>query len=312
MVQLLVIPAIWLGSGCSPEPPPPDLSALSQTMVGLPGHPVGRLRLDTADGSAFDETQLIGRWTVVGLGYTSCPDVCPSTYLGVAHALDEIPALQALFVAIDPQRDRAHLAAWTQAFHPRIVGLTAEPPALRAAAQEIGASFEIHRDADGAPTRVDHSTSLFVVDPAGRVVAAHLRPSDGPLLADELAELVASHRPPQAFAHSWVRPPLPGSGVSAGYGRLVDHRGDDVTITEVYCPEATATHAHETVHDGDQAWMRPTTLVVPGDGELTLAPGGRHLMFSGLQPDVDAVHLRFTLADGTGWWSRVPVQADPT
>jgi cytochrome oxidase Cu insertion factor (SCO1/SenC/PrrC family) len=41
-----------------------------------------------SDGAAITEQTYRGKWVVVYFGYTSCPDVCPTTLVDIAQALE--------------------------------------------------------------------------------------------------------------------------------------------------------------------------------------------------------------------------------
>jgi len=67
--------AAWAPSGAQPS--------------GLPeGASIG-FTLTTADGNAVSERTYRGKWLVVYFGYTSCPDVCPTTLMEIAGALEK-------------------------------------------------------------------------------------------------------------------------------------------------------------------------------------------------------------------------------
>ena len=46
--------------------------------------------LTAADGSAVTERTYRGKWLVVYFGYTFCPDVCPTTLMEIAGALEKL------------------------------------------------------------------------------------------------------------------------------------------------------------------------------------------------------------------------------
>lgn len=291
---------------CQPADP---TAALDATLVGVPARLQPTWDLATAEGRPVGLPDLLGRWTVVTVGYTSCPDVCPGTLLGVADALDRWEAVDApigaVFVAVDPVRDRERLDAYTHHFHPRIVGVTGSDGALQAAVDGLGAAYALTEGPDGVD--VQHSTSAFLVDPQGVVQVVHTRPADGATLAREVAAYVEAWEPAVSF-EGWIRRPPPGTGAAAGYGRLVDHEGTERTLSAVSSPHAASVHTHETVQIDGIARMRPTTLHVPAGGQARLQPGGAHLMFSRLQTERSEALLAFTLDDGTGFWARVPLR----
>ena len=60
-------------------------------------------------GAVFKNEQLLGKWSWVFFGYTSCPDVCPTTLQELNFVYDELKAIdknaQVLLVSVDPQRE---------------------------------------------------------------------------------------------------------------------------------------------------------------------------------------------------------------
>ena len=52
-----------------------------------------------SDGAAITEQTYRGKWLVVYFGYTSCPDVCPTTLLDIAQA--NLGAAAGTYVATD-------------------------------------------------------------------------------------------------------------------------------------------------------------------------------------------------------------------
>ena len=109
--------------------------------------------LTAADGTAITEQSLSrGKWLVIYFGYTFCPDVCPTTLMDIAGALDALGsragAVQALFVTIDPARDTPSiLTEYLKSFDPRIVGLTGTPAQIALAAKNFQV-FDERRDTD--------------------------------------------------------------------------------------------------------------------------------------------------------------------
>lgn len=112
---------------------------------------------------------------VVYFGYTSCPDVCPTTMSDLRRALEALPAQDAAridvaMVTIDPVRDDADvLTRYVQTFAPDGHALRTDDDALlRRAADAFGADYSITYAADGTP-EVAHTGFLYAVDGAGRM-----------------------------------------------------------------------------------------------------------------------------------------------
>jgi protein SCO1/2 len=130
----------------------------------------------TADGADFSFVADDGEILLVYFGYTSCPDVCPTTLADVRTALRELPEDDAervdlAMVTIDPAVDTGELlTGYVQTFVPDAHALvTTDDDRLRAAADTFGADYGVATDDDGEP-EVFHTGFLYGVDDEGRLV----------------------------------------------------------------------------------------------------------------------------------------------
>ena len=77
----------------------------------------------------FDNKDLLGQWHLVSYGFTTCPDICPTTLAQLAQLdtllKDSGDSLQVIFYSVDHRRDTAdQLAKYMPFFHPDFIGLT--------------------------------------------------------------------------------------------------------------------------------------------------------------------------------------------
>lgn len=140
--------------------------------------PITAPALVSTNGVALTE-QLRGKWSLLFFGFTSCTHVCPMTLSTLARLADRPDSgvaggdSQVLFVTVDPAiDDRDRLAAYLSKFDERFIGYTGSASDLQTFAAEVGAAFAV------AGGKIDHSTSVFVLDPQGRSAGVLLRPSD--------------------------------------------------------------------------------------------------------------------------------------
>ena len=129
--------------------------------------------LADSEGRIRTTEEIRGKFLLVFFGFTSCPDVCPTTLSEVAQVMDDLGSdagsAQPVFISIDPERDRRlGLADYTKAFHPAILGLAGSEAETQAAA----ASFKIfyEREADTASQggyTMAHSPGLYLIGPDG-------------------------------------------------------------------------------------------------------------------------------------------------
>jgi protein SCO1/2 len=148
-------------------------------------------------GAPFDNRRLLGRWTYVFFGFASCPDICPTTLATLAsvrRALRDLPTeLQpaVLLVTVDPSRDvPATLAPYVRYFDPAFQAATGEEASLARLAGALGAAYARVPLAPGGYT-MDHSSSLFLIGPDGRLVATSGAPHDAEIIARDYRALLA-------------------------------------------------------------------------------------------------------------------------
>ena len=133
-------------------------------------------------GNSFNNALLKEHWSWVFFGYTSCPDVCPTTLQEMNFIYDELKAIannnQVLLVSVDPKRDsQEKLASYIGYFNPEFKALHGDHGRLFPFARNLGLMYAITEagsDNHGeSPTSylVDHSASLVLINPAGRVEA---------------------------------------------------------------------------------------------------------------------------------------------
>ena len=133
--------------------------------------------LQQSDGTQLVPGELHGHWTLVFIGFTFCPDVCPTTLAQLAQAQRQWEALpestrpRVLFVSVDPERDTPdRIGEYAHAFHRDTLAATADIPSLESFARSLSMVFAKVPLGDG-PNQytIDHSASMAVLDPQGRM-----------------------------------------------------------------------------------------------------------------------------------------------
>jgi len=126
------------------------------------------------NGQSFTKEQLKGKWSWVFFGYTSCPDVCPTTLQNLGFIYDDLKSIaknsQILLVSVDPQRDtQERLSQYIAYFNPEFIALRAGHEVLFPFARNMGLMYAIN--GEGEDYMVDHSASLVLINPAGKITA---------------------------------------------------------------------------------------------------------------------------------------------
>jgi protein SCO1 len=121
-------------------------------------------------GGEFKLANYRGKLVLLGFGFTSCPEVCPTTLAVLAQARKRLGAqgeqVQVVYVTVDPERDDPNrMRAYLRGFDPTFVGATGTPEQLKAVRAKYGVTAE--RKAIGNSYSVAHSSSVYVIDRKG-------------------------------------------------------------------------------------------------------------------------------------------------
>ncbi|MDR2873036.1 MAG: SCO family protein [Xanthomonadaceae bacterium] len=156
--------------------------------------------LQRSDGTPLTPDELKGHWTLVFIGFTFCPDICPTTLMELAQAQKRWEALpeparpRLLFISADPERDSLdRLDIYTKAFHPDTWAATADIPTLERFVQPLHLVFmKVPRKnfaQNPLDYAIDHSANIAVLDPQGRLAGVIRPPLDAQAIADDLLRL---------------------------------------------------------------------------------------------------------------------------
>ncbi len=124
-------------------------------------------------GKPFRISEQQGKLTLVFFGFTTCPDVCPTTLSDIKAAQRELGSdadkVQVVMVTLDPERDTPErLNTYMTRFDPSYLGLTGSPETLAKVYKAYGVTV-IKRDLPDSALKYtfDHSTFTYVVDQKG-------------------------------------------------------------------------------------------------------------------------------------------------
>jgi cytochrome oxidase Cu insertion factor (SCO1/SenC/PrrC family) len=183
-------PDTALGRLMSETPGAAAPAPLAQLAIG------GPFTLVDGSGNVVTQASYPGRWKLIYFGYTSCPDVCPTTLQAIANALralgPEAGRVAPLFITVDPARDRpAILARYTALFDPRIIGLTGSPQQIDAAEK----AFRVYAGSVPDPAThsylINHTSLIYLLGPHNHLKALFGRDTTADQLAADLRKALA-------------------------------------------------------------------------------------------------------------------------
>ncbi|MGV8923139.1 MAG: SCO family protein [Thermomonas sp.] len=184
-----------LTTGTTTAAPLPAVSSI--TLMSTP-RVLPAFSLQQSDGTAITGDELRGHWTVVFIGFTHCPDICPTTLAELNGAQKQWAALpeatrpRVLFVSADPERDTPKITGdYAHAFNADSLAATAPLPQLQAFTRSLSLVFMKvpGPSGDAADYSIDHSAALVVLDPQARMAGVITPPFDPKAIAADLIAL---------------------------------------------------------------------------------------------------------------------------
>ncbi|QYR52059.1 SCO family protein [Lysobacter soyae] len=186
-----------------PAAAPPKLTAV-QLMDAPRALPA--FELQRAGGQRFTPADLKGHWTLIFLGFTHCPDICPTTlatmkpvqaHWNQTYAADQRPRL--VFVSVDPNRDTPEVAQrYASAFSADTLAATTDEAHLLEFTQSLSMVFMRNAPEDASKPdqySVDHSAAMAVINPRGELAGFLKAPFDAAAIQRDFDVLAKAPTP---------------------------------------------------------------------------------------------------------------------
>jgi protein SCO1 len=153
----------------------------------------------------FNLTSFNGHWTILFFGYTQCRSICPTTMaelhkintiLKKSHHLN-IP-VQIVMISLDPKRDTEQsLGQYVKGFDTDFLGALGSKLTIDAMTQQLGVVYDTQAALGNNQTndgQIDHSGTLTIINPEGKIVAFVTPPVAAQDVAEDLATLDKSYK----------------------------------------------------------------------------------------------------------------------
>lgn len=168
----------------------PQLEQVTELQVATvidPARSIAPFRVSDDTGGDFTEASLRNHWTLLFFGYPKCPDICPRTLGTVRDAWNTYKPhtdVRFVFASITPEPvENGNLKAFVQNFHPQFIGISGTPSAMQQLSDQLGV---FSKNKDG---KIDHTASLMLIDPQGKLTAVFTPPFSAEQIAADLEVL---------------------------------------------------------------------------------------------------------------------------
>lgn len=153
-------------------------------------------------GKPFDKKNFNGRWSIILIGYTHCPDICPFTLQNTALVFEELKGMltpgnlpQVVFLSVDPDRDAKDLGSYVEHFDPTFVGVTGDPKGLKTLVEGLSGYYRLDKKSeDDDAYEVRHSAQINIINPDAEIAATFNPPMEPVESARFIAQLMRDYR----------------------------------------------------------------------------------------------------------------------
>ncbi|MDH5766007.1 MAG: SCO family protein [Gammaproteobacteria bacterium] len=154
-------------------------------------------QLTDQNNKAFTIKQLQHKQSLLFFGYTSCPDICPTTLsslnnmLAILQQKNPGTSPQVIFVSVDPERDTIEkLNSYLHYFNQDFIALTGNMDEIDRFTKQFGAGYFVEKNNSDDNYLISHASSIFLVDQNLRLVAAFSPPHYPKILAEQYVEVL--------------------------------------------------------------------------------------------------------------------------
>lgn len=112
-----------------------------------------------------------GRVVALYIGYTNCPDVCPTTMADLSVAMSSLPKdvandIDVIMITSDPERDTPkRLRKWLGSFSYDAIGLTGPYSKIQDAADDVGVFLDPPKKNPDGTVTVEHGAQVILFGP---------------------------------------------------------------------------------------------------------------------------------------------------
>ena len=155
------------------------------------------LELSDQNGEAFTLAQDEGNVSLIYFGYTTCPDLCPTTLNDFAIVKEELGEEAAsdvdfIMVTFDPERDtQARMKEYLNFFDPEFIGLRGDDAQTQQFLKDYGVTIKrVEYPNSSTGYLIDHTALIYVIDKEGRLRLTYPYGTDPAMIAEDVQHLV--------------------------------------------------------------------------------------------------------------------------
>jgi protein SCO1/2 len=133
-----------------------------------------QIELKKSNGETFRLSDQKGKIVLLFFGYTSCPDICPTTLAELKQVMDGLEkkaeSVQVVFISVDPKRDAPEkIQEYVEHFNQSFIGLSGSTDELKIIWDNYGVVREEVESNSAFGYIVNHTARTYLIDADGNL-----------------------------------------------------------------------------------------------------------------------------------------------
>ncbi len=155
------------------------------------------LALTDQHGDPYSLAQEEGKVALIYFGYTTCPDLCPTTlndFAIVKEELgDEADEVEFIMVTFDPERDtQARMREYLNFFDPDFIGLRGDDAQTEQFLKDYGVTIKrVEYPNSSTGYLIDHTALIYVIDKEGKLRLTYPYGTDPAMITEDVQHLIS-------------------------------------------------------------------------------------------------------------------------
>lgn len=155
------------------------------------------LDLTDQNGEPFTLAQAEGKVSLIYFGYTTCPDLCPTTLNDFAivkeNLGDEAAEVDFIMVTFDPERDtQTRMQEYLNFFDPGFIGLRGDDAQTAQFLKDYGVTIKrVEYPNSSTGYLIDHTALIYVIDKEGRLRLTYPYGTDPAMIVEDVRHLIS-------------------------------------------------------------------------------------------------------------------------
>lgn len=150
------------------------------------------------DGEDVSFPSASGKYQLVFFGYTSCPDICPTTLHKIKQVIRKVEKndnIEYFFISIDTARDKPeHLKQFVSFFDPKIKGMTGTIHNVKGVEKEFGILTRKFQGKTALAYQLEHSVFMYLLNKQGKLMLMYPGSTSSKQMVSDLKLLLANKK----------------------------------------------------------------------------------------------------------------------